>query len=120
MSGKVAIWQQVHKRETGLKSLLLAAILGTKIPKEQSLVHKTAISCATQSSTSIVRLKEAKNDSGLTSVQFYTLSYQNCTSQITECNEPKRSFSKFQSCSKFFFFFFENYFIVKNFTLLKF
>ena len=41
-------WQQVHKRRNRFEIPWLAAILGTKFPKEQSLVHKTAISCATQ------------------------------------------------------------------------
>ena len=42
------IWQQVHRRETGLKSPELLLVLRTKFPKEQSLVHKTTILCATQ------------------------------------------------------------------------
>ena len=48
MSRFIRIWQQVHRRETGLKSLLLIAILGTKFPKEHFLVHKTTNLCTTQ------------------------------------------------------------------------
>ena len=36
-----AIWQQVHRRETGLKSPESLLVLRTKFPKEQSLVYKT-------------------------------------------------------------------------------
>ena len=42
------IWQQVHRRETGLKSPESLLVLRTKFPKEQSLVHKTTNLCATQ------------------------------------------------------------------------
>ena len=38
----------MHKRRNRFEIPWLAAILGTKFPKEQNLVPKTAISCATQ------------------------------------------------------------------------
>ena len=41
-------WQQVHERRNRFVIPWLVAILGAKFPKEQSLVHKTAIPCATQ------------------------------------------------------------------------
>ena len=43
-------WQQVHKKIYRFEIPWLVAILRTKFPKEQILVHKTAISCATQNS----------------------------------------------------------------------
>ena len=44
-------WQKVHKRRNRFEIPWLTAILGTKFPKEDKLVHKTAISCATQNSS---------------------------------------------------------------------
>ena len=44
----ISNWQQVHERRNRFVIPWLVAILGTKFPKKQSLVHKTAISCATQ------------------------------------------------------------------------
>ena len=44
----ISNWQQVHERINRFEILWLVAFLRTKFPKERSLVHKTAISCATQ------------------------------------------------------------------------
>ena len=46
----IRIWQQVHRRRNRFEIPLLAAILRTKFPKEQTLVHKTTNLCATQNS----------------------------------------------------------------------